>query len=599
MKKRHFVITLVLGISLFWSGSAFANETLPSNIQWLSNDDAPLIGSPDAKKGGTYRSYLTAFPLTVRTVGPDANAGVRDAILANRLSLTTIHKNTEEIIPELATHWAYGEDKKTMYFKLDKRAMWSDGEKVTAEDYQFTLDFMRSKNIIDPWYNNYYTEEIDKVIIYDDYTIAVVSKKALPELHLRVTISPTPRHFYKGSVPKDFVKKHNWKVVPNTGPYQISNIKKGKSITFSRNKDWWAKDLKRYTGRYNVDKVIYSIIREETAAFEYFKKNRLDAFSLALPSFWHEKAKNMEVYTKGYVKKLWFYNDTPRVSFGFYLNQDLELFKDRNVRYAFAHSIHMKKLLKDVLRGDYTRLEQSTIGYGKYTNPDVKARTYDIEKVKQLLTESGWKRGPDGIWQKGGMRFSVKVVYGYKDYAKWLVVLKEEAKKAGLELNLQLLDGSAFLKMVSEKKHEAALIGLSASLRPSYWQVYHSDNAHKPQTNNLSNTDDPEMDKLIDQYRITTEEDLRVELAHKIQVRSHEIGGFVPTFVRDYFRIVYWRWWQFPKVPATKLSSGAFSAFGTGIFWLDPEIRKETLAAMKNGETFEPELIIDKTFKIK
>ena len=45
-------------------------------------------------------------------------------------------------------------------------------------------------------------EEIEKVIKYDDYTVAVVSKKELPELHLRLGISPTPRHFY-GKIPKD------------------------------------------------------------------------------------------------------------------------------------------------------------------------------------------------------------------------------------------------------------------------------------------------------------------------------------------------------------------------------------------------------------
>ena len=31
----------------------------------------------------------------------------------------------------------------------------------------------------------------------------------------------------------------------------------------------------------------------------------------------------------------------------------------------------------------------------------------------------------------------------------------------------------------------------------AYWQGFHSDNAHKPQTNNITNTDDPELDKLI------------------------------------------------------------------------------------------------------
>ena len=52
-------------------------------------------------------------------VGPDSNSSFRSAILGNQLSLIGIHPNTENIIPEIATHWAYGTDKKTMYFKLN------------------------------------------------------------------------------------------------------------------------------------------------------------------------------------------------------------------------------------------------------------------------------------------------------------------------------------------------------------------------------------------------------------------------------------------------------------------------------------------------
>ncbi len=49
-----------------------------------------------------------------------------------------------------------------MYFKLDRDARWSDGNPVTGWDYAYTLTFMRSEHIIAPWYNDYYTREIEK-----------------------------------------------------------------------------------------------------------------------------------------------------------------------------------------------------------------------------------------------------------------------------------------------------------------------------------------------------------------------------------------------------------------------------------------------------
>jgi microcin C transport system substrate-binding protein len=583
---------LLISISFFVS----AQEKLPSNIKWLTNDTSPIFADPNAKKGGTYRSYIMSFPLTLRHVGPDSNGSFAGVVRGLTKSLTDIHPNTEEILPELATHWAYANDNKTMYFKLDKDARWSDGKPVTADDYLYTIEFMRSKNIVAPWYTNYFTEEIEKVVKYDEYTIAVVSKKDLPELHLRLSIGPTPKHFY-GDVPRDFVRRFNWKIPPNTGAYEIDKVNKGKSITLKRKKNWWGKDKKYNHGRFNVDKIRYTVIRDANTAFEYFKKNKLDDFQLTLPTFWHQKAKDMSIYNKGYVKKMWFYNDTQQPSYGFWLNQALDLFKDRNVRYAFAHAINMDKLLKEVMRGDYSRLHNHYTGYGEYSNTKIRAREFSIDKVEQLMTASGWKRGSDGIWTKGKMRFSVKINYSGDHHTQRLVVLKEEAKKAGLEMILKQLDGSSSFKLTLEKKHEVSWMGYSTGLRPAFWQHYHSANAFKPQTNNITNTADPDLDKMIDVYRSSLDRKKRIDLSKRIQAKLHEIGGYVPSYKVGYFRVTYWRWWQFPKIPATKHSGGLFSELGAGLFWMDPDIKKETLRAMKKGKTFRPETIIETTFK--
>jgi microcin C transport system substrate-binding protein len=127
-----------------------SREPLPDGIVWLTNDSDPLFASPEAQRGGTLHRALESFPLTFRVVGPDSNTSFRGAILGNQLGLTGIHPNTLNIIPELATHWAYGSDRKTMYFKLNPKARWSDGVPVTADDFAYTLDFMRSPFIVAP-----------------------------------------------------------------------------------------------------------------------------------------------------------------------------------------------------------------------------------------------------------------------------------------------------------------------------------------------------------------------------------------------------------------------------------------------------------------
>ena len=58
--------------------------------------------------------------------------------------------------------------------------------------------------------------------------------------------------------------------------------------------------------------------------------------------------------------------------------------------------------------------------------------------------------------------------------------------------------------------------------------TFHSINAHKPQTNNVTNTDDPELDQLIETYRNSLDEEERIKLSLIIQQKIHEIGAFVP-----------------------------------------------------------------------
>ncbi|VFQ42436.1 extracellular solute-binding protein [Desulfoluna butyratoxydans] len=591
---RFIVLTLAF---LVWGGTCVAGETLPEGITWLTNHEDPVFASPHAVKGGVFRSAIASYPLTFRTVGPDSNGSFRSNIGANQMSLVALHPNTERIIPALATHWAFGDDKKTMYFKLDPRARWSDGVPVTAGDFAYTMEFMRSKDIVAPWYNRYYTEEIEKVIVYDDHTLAVVSTRAEPDLHLKLTISPTPRHYY-GKIGKDFVGRYNWKIVPNTGPYQISSFKKGKEVVFTRKKDWWAKDLHYNKGRYNVNKVIFRVVRDFNTQWEYFRKGRFDTFRITYPKYWYRKSAT-EVVDKGYVERIWFFNDTRRPPQGFYLNEDREIFKDRNVRLAFAYAMNVDKVINKVLRGDYFRLKQAYQGYGEYTDETIEARPYDIDKVAEYMTASGWTRGGDGIWEKEGKRFSVEVSYSFDEITERLVVLKEEAKKAGVEIRIQKLDNSAAFKKFLEKRHDVAMMAWSTSFHPRYWQTYHSDNAHKPQTNNITNTDNKELDKYIDRYHNSLDEEERKVLSRKIQRMLHDQANFVPTMMVPYFRQAYWRWWRLPEPPGTKHSSDLFDPFGDSVLWYDKARHEETKKAMKKKKAFEPVTIIDETFKPK
>lgn len=139
---------------------------------------------------------MASFPQTFRQLGPDANGGFA-AWTRSGLGLLDRHPNTDKWLPSIASSWAMGDDHKTVYFKLNPKAKWSDGEPITADDFTFMLKMMRSKDIVDPWSNDFYTNEVSDVIVYDQHTIAVVSAKPRnpDELMDYVNIRPIRRTF--------------------------------------------------------------------------------------------------------------------------------------------------------------------------------------------------------------------------------------------------------------------------------------------------------------------------------------------------------------------------------------------------------------------
>jgi len=177
----------------------YESKPLPEGLVWETNTDDEAFASPNAKRGGEFRTSMLSFPLTLRTFGPDANGGFANYLRAGQMQLIGLHPNTLKYIPMLAREWAFDPDGKTVYYRLDREAHWSDGLPVTADDFVFTLNMMRSKFIVDPWSNNNYTNNIVDVVKHDEYTFSIVgaSPKPREEIMVEYGFGPEPRQFHK------------------------------------------------------------------------------------------------------------------------------------------------------------------------------------------------------------------------------------------------------------------------------------------------------------------------------------------------------------------------------------------------------------------
>ncbi len=106
------------------------------------------------------------------------------------------------------------------------------------------------------------------------------------------------------------------------------------------------------------------------------------------------------------------------------------------------------------------------------------------------------------------------------------------------------------------------------------------------------------MDRLIERYRDSINEQERIQLAHKIQQRYYDSGGWIPLNTLPFFREFYWRWLKFPEVPGNRDTGAVFdSPTSAGYFWIDEDMKKETRDALKSGKTFKPVIRVIEKYK--
>jgi len=585
---------------------------IPADLVWEYGMDQPEIGDPAAKKGGAFRRYIPTFPPTIRPIGDNANNSFRgDLYDYIDMPMVNLHPQTMEMIPGLAQEWATSKDGRTIYFRIDPEARYSDGVPVRAKDFLVSVYLRVSDNIVNPYSKQFYRENIAQVAMYDDLTVSV----SLPEAKIYApaiagAITPSPPHFYSEYGP-DYNERYQWRFPPTTGAYEVlpEDIIKGASITQTRVKDWWAKDRKYYRYRFNPDKLVHTVVRDESKAFELFRAGELDTSFLTQPQLWYEKSEIAQVYN-GYIERVTFYNKYPKVPRGLYLNVSKAPLNDLDVRIGIHHAMNWQKVIDVMFRGDYQRLNAFNEGYVTFSDPSIVARPFSIDAARAAFAKAGYtQEGRDGILAKpDGTRLSVSVTYpAMPQIDRIFAILREEAKACGFELRLDGLEYTVAYKKEMQKQHEMALGSwLINPPVPDFHQFLHSTNAIdekgnlKPQTNNTFVWHRADTDVLSEKVRTaSTAEELK-DAAWKLQRIMHDEAIFVPGYSVDFVRIGSWRWVKWPDCENTRFSPPVvYDPHEVFVFWIDEEVKAETQSARRTGKSFPESTKTIEDYRVK
>ena len=291
----------------------------------------------------------------------------------------------------MATHWSVQDDRRTIYFKLEPGARFSDGVPITADDYVFTWKMMLSEYIVDPFYNSYakqYFESVDKI---DEHTLRIVGTRPSWRPLSDYVLWPTPSHAV--ALDENWVSRTTNEPQIAIGPYVVSQVSRGESVTFERIKDWWGDGMRYFQGRFNFERIHLRVISPERA-LDYLRRGELDMIQENTARTWNEEY-TFDAVRNGWLRRARVFVDVPSGVYGLHMNVEAPIFQNKDFRKAMQHLFNFERLNRNLMYKEYFR-QVSFFEGSEYANPDLESYSFDPVKAREHLERAGYHR-QDGI----------------------------------------------------------------------------------------------------------------------------------------------------------------------------------------------------------
>lgn len=284
MKKIKKVLSLILALAMIFSLAAC---TTPGQNEPVKPEDKPSEGqTPDQ---GSEQPQQTAKILKYSLL---ADAPTLDPQLMNSIPSSTVgyhiyeglmRNHVGEIIPGMAEDYKISEDGKTYTFFL-RDAKWSDGQPITAQDYEYAL-----QRLVDPATASDYSFLVTTLIKNagdinsGKLPVTDLGVKALDEKTLTIELNNPTGYFLSMlsmsqlcPVRKDLVEKYGKDFSADadknvySGPFMVKEWKHEDRIILVKNPNYWAAD------QIKLDEVHILTVADPMTAVAMFEKGELD-----------------------------------------------------------------------------------------------------------------------------------------------------------------------------------------------------------------------------------------------------------------------------------------------------------------------------------
>ncbi len=530
-----------------------APETISNGI---ANQQFFPHGAPD---GGILTQALAAEPAHFNTIILNEATASEISGLCNATLGERDWTHPEEFQPMLAESWKISADHLRYDITLRKNLFYCDyrdpdtGEwvrktAVTAHDFKFFADVIRDESVNAAPLRVYY-QDLDRIEVFDDRHFSVIWKRPFyGSLSATLSMSPLPKKFYWNYPGKfdgaRFNRDHRRnRMIVGCGPYRLDEWKRDQYIRLVRNENYFGA---AYGIAPKIDVLYFRIIKHPNTRFQALRAKTLDALGLT-PDQWVNRARD-RIFTDGSFQKFRYL--TPVYTYIGY-NQKNPIFQERKVRQALTLLVDRKRILHDI----YFDLAECVNGpfylQSAYCDKALPPWPYDPERAKKLLDEAGWRDADgDGIREKSGRKlaFTILQVANHPTQQKMLPLLKESFAAAGIDMQIQTVEWSVYVRKLDERAFDACTLGWSGSFDPDLYQIWHSSQIEGTGSNFIGYRN-AEVDRLIEEMRVTFDLPKRIEIAHKIEKILYEDQPYTFLFTPYALRTISTKFGNVRKFP--------------------------------------------------